>query len=49
MKIVVDESVSYGVTSHEEIDLIKWFFDSYSVLDFKGRLVSISKERVKVR
>jgi len=38
-----------NLTSNEEKDLIKWFFDSYSILDFKGRLVSISKNRVKVR
>jgi len=38
-----------NLTSHEEIDLLKWFFNSYSILDFKGRLVSISKDRVKVR
>ena len=38
-----------NLTSNEEKDLIKWFFDSYSILDFKGRLVSISKNRIKVR
>ena len=38
-----------NLTSHEEIDLIKWFFDSYSISDFKSRLVSISKDHIKVR
>ena len=45
MKIIVDESVSYG----EEIELIKWFFNSYSISNFKGRLVTISTDHIKVR
>jgi len=38
-----------NLTSQEEIDLLKWFFDSYSISEFKGRLVSISKDQIKVR
>ena len=38
-----------NLTSAEEIDLIKWFFESYDIDDFDGRLVSISKDHVKVR
>jgi predicted nuclease of predicted toxin-antitoxin system len=38
-----------NLTSNEEKDLIEWFFNSHSILDFKGRLVSISKDHVKVR
>ncbi len=38
-----------NLTSHEEIDLIKWFFDSYSISNFSGRLVTISKDHIKVR
>ncbi len=38
-----------NLTSTEEIDLIKWFFESYSISNFNGRLVTISPDRVKVR
>ena len=38
-----------NLTSQEEMDLIKWFFDSFSISDFKGRLVTLSKGHVKVR
>jgi len=38
-----------NLTSQEEIDLIKWFFNTYSISDFKGRLVTIFKDHVKVR
>lgn len=38
-----------NLTSLEEIDLIKWFFDTYSISDFEGRLVTLFKEHVKVR
>ena len=38
-----------NLTSQEEIDLIKWFFNSFSISDFEGRLVTISKNHIKVR
>lgn len=38
-----------NLTSQEEIELIKWFFNSYSISNFKGRLVTISTDHVKVR
>jgi predicted nuclease of predicted toxin-antitoxin system len=38
-----------NLISEQEIELIKWFFDSYSISDFKGHLVSISKDHIKVR
>jgi predicted nuclease of predicted toxin-antitoxin system len=38
-----------NLTSTEEIDLINWFFDSYAISDFKGRLVTISPDHIKVR
>lgn len=38
-----------NLTSEEEIDLIKWFLNTYSISDFKGQLVTIFKDRVKVR
>ena len=38
-----------NLSSNEEIDLIKWFFNSFNIRDYKGHLVSISKDRVKVR
>lgn len=38
-----------NLTSQEEIDLVKWFFTSYSISDFEGRLVTIFKDHVKVR
>ena len=38
-----------NLTSNEEANLIKWFFESYSISDFKGHLVSISKDHIKVR
>ena len=38
-----------NLTSSEEIDLIKWFFESYSISDFEGHLVTISQDRIKVR
>jgi predicted nuclease of predicted toxin-antitoxin system len=38
-----------NLTSQEEIDLIKWFFESYEISNFKGRLITISKNQVRVR
>lgn len=38
-----------NLTSHEEVDLIKWLFSSYSLQDFQGRLVTLSKDRVRIR
>ena len=38
-----------NLTSQEEIDLIKWFFDSYKMSNFKGRLITISIDHVRVR
>ena len=38
-----------NLTSTEETKLIRWFFDSYSIKDFRGQLVSITKDHVKVR
>lgn len=38
-----------NLTSQEEIDLIEWFFNYFSISDFQGCLVTISKGHVKVR
>ena len=38
-----------NLTLQEEIDLIKRFFNSFSISDFKGRLITLSKDHVKVR
>jgi predicted nuclease of predicted toxin-antitoxin system len=38
-----------NLSSLEEIDLVKWFLNSFSISDFKGRLVTLSKDHVKVR
>ena len=38
-----------NLTSQEEIDLIKWFLESYEISNFKGRLITISKDHVRVR
>ena len=38
-----------NLRSREELDLIKWFFQSFDISDFEGRLVTISRGSVKVR
>ena len=38
-----------NLTSQQEIELVKWFFDSYSISDFEGRLLTISRDHIKVR
>ena len=38
-----------NLTAKEELDLVKWFFNSYSISDFEGRLVTISRGQIKVR
>lgn len=38
-----------NLTSSEELELMKWFLSSFSFDQFKGKLVTLSKNRVKVR
>ncbi len=38
-----------NLTSNKEIELIKWFFNSYSIKHFQGKLVTVTKDHVKVR
>ena len=38
-----------NLTTSEEIELIKWLLSSYSFEHFKGRLVTLSKDKIKIR
>ena len=38
-----------NLTSIEEVDLIKWFFNMYNIADYKNKLITISKDYIKVR
>jgi len=38
-----------NLTATKEINLIKWFFESYSISGFRGRLITITPGRVNVR
>jgi len=38
-----------NLTTSEEIDLIKWFLSSYSFESFKGKLVTLSRGKIKIR
>ncbi|MFH1320699.1 MAG: DUF5615 family PIN-like protein [Bacteroidota bacterium] len=38
-----------NLTSEEEKELIRWFFKSYNFNDLKGRLITLSTDRVKIR
>lgn len=38
-----------NLTSKEEIELIEWSFNSCSLSEFQGRLVTLSKNHIKLR
>ena len=38
-----------NLTSQEEIELLDWFLNNYSFHQFKGRLITLSQGRAKIR